>query len=236
MPDVFALLDDCTATTEEPRSRLYTGFAGLLSCGDVGQWQALLKAMQQALARGRQAVGLFSYELGAQLQGLSHTPADWPLAQVLIFERCESMSAEQVAHWLERQTKGSPPAGVAALRTNVREDEFAVAVGLIRSYIASGDTYQVNYTYRLHFDAYGEPLSLYRRLRERQSVPFGACIALPDGRAVLSLSPELFLRHEAGQLTAQPMKGTAPASGDAAIDAARARALAPCRGHRARQP
>lgn len=233
MPDVFALLDDCTATADEPRSRLYTGFVGLLSCDMAGQWQSLLEAMQQALADGRHAVGLFSYELGAQLQGVSHAPADWPLAQVLIFERCERLSADRVAHWLERQTEGSPPAGVAALRANVSEDEFAEAVGVIRGYIASGDTYQVNYTYRLRFDAYGEPLALYRRLRERQPVPFGACIALPDGRVVLSLSPELFLRHEGGLLTARPMKGTAPASGDAAIDAARARSLASDKKNRA---
>jgi hypothetical protein len=43
-------------------------------------------------------------------------------------------------------------------------------------------------------------------------VPYGALIALDDGSAVLSLSPELFVRHEDGMLTARPMKGTAPAA------------------------
>jgi para-aminobenzoate synthetase/4-amino-4-deoxychorismate lyase len=43
-------------------------------------------------------------------------------------------------------------------------------------------------------------------------VPYGALIALDDGSAVLSLSPELFVRHEDGVLTARPMKGTAPAA------------------------
>jgi para-aminobenzoate synthetase/4-amino-4-deoxychorismate lyase len=43
-------------------------------------------------------------------------------------------------------------------------------------------------------------------------VPYGALVALDDGSAVLSLSPELFVRHQAGTLTARPMKGTAPAA------------------------
>jgi para-aminobenzoate synthetase/4-amino-4-deoxychorismate lyase len=43
---------------------------------------------------------------------------------------------------------------------------------------------------------------------------------------VLSLSPELFVRHDAGRLLARPMKGTAPASGDKDLDAVRSSALA----------
>jgi para-aminobenzoate synthetase/4-amino-4-deoxychorismate lyase len=54
---------------------------------------------------------------------------------------------------------------------------------------------------------------LYQRLRQRQPVPYGALICLPDGAAVLSLSPELFVRHQQGRLLARPMKGTAAATG-----------------------
>src|SRR5207247_867327 len=61
---------------------------------------------------------------------------------------------------------------------------------------------------------------------ERQPVPYGALIAMPDGRAVLSLSPELFVRHDQGLLTARPMKGTAAASGDAVRNQQTALALA----------
>jgi para-aminobenzoate synthetase/4-amino-4-deoxychorismate lyase len=82
----------------------------------------------------------------------------------------------------------------------------------IHDYIAAGDTYQVNYTYRLRFDAFGAPAALYARLRARQPVPYGALLTLPDGGALLSLSPELFVRHAQGELTARPMKGTAPAA------------------------
>ncbi|HEU4851934.1 MAG TPA: aminodeoxychorismate synthase component I, partial [Telluria sp.] len=123
------------------------------------------------------------------------------------------------------RTDGAP-AGVAGVSASVDEPQFTTAIGRIRDYIRAGDTYQVNYTYRLRFDAYGTPFSLYARLRRRQPVPYGALIALPDGGAVLSLSPELFVRHSAGELVTRPMKGTAPASGDPADDAQRAAELA----------
>jgi para-aminobenzoate synthetase/4-amino-4-deoxychorismate lyase len=61
-------------------------------------------------------------------------------------------------------------------------------------------------------------VALYRALRERQPVPYGAVICLPNGEAVLSLSPELFIRHQQGTLFARPMKGTAAATGDDVID------------------
>jgi para-aminobenzoate synthetase/4-amino-4-deoxychorismate lyase len=51
-------------------------------------------------------------------------------------------------------------------------------------------------------------------------------ITLPDGRSVLSLSPELFIRSAGIRLEACPMKGTAPASDDADVNALRARQLA----------
>jgi para-aminobenzoate synthetase/4-amino-4-deoxychorismate lyase len=84
----------------------------------------------------------------------------------------------------------------------------------------------VNYTYRLHFHAYGSPIALYSRLRQRQPVPYGALICLPEGDAVLSLSPELFIRHQGGRLLARPMKGTAAATGNDLEDQRLAASLA----------
>jgi para-aminobenzoate synthetase/4-amino-4-deoxychorismate lyase len=198
---------------------------GSLRCDDTAGWPRLLDELQQALGRGLYAVPLLSYELGAHLQGLPARPLSGPLAQVLLFSHCERMTAPQVEAWLA--TRASQEAsGVAGIQANVDEATFTGAINRIRDYIAAGDTYQVNYTYRLRFDAFGPLLGLYTRLRARQPVPYGALIALPDGGAVLSFSPELFVRHQAGTLLARPMKGTAPASGDAAVDEERARALA----------
>ena len=223
--DVFALLDDARAAGKA-RSRLYSGHAGTLRCEDAAGWPPLLEALQDALGRGLYAVPLLSYELGAHLDGLPAHLQDGPLAQVLLFTQCEHLNGAQVESWLASRVPDGAPAGVAAIQANVDEAAFVAAIGRIRDYIAAGDTYQVNYTYRLRFDAFGSLFGLYARLRARQPVPYGALVCLPDGGALLSFSPELFVRHDAGVLLARPMKGTAPASGDAAVDAGRSKELA----------
>jgi para-aminobenzoate synthetase/4-amino-4-deoxychorismate lyase len=114
---------------------------------------------------------------------------------------------------------------VLGLRADVSRASYEAAIARIHEAIADGETYQVNYTFRLRGDAWGEPVALYRRLRGRQRVRFGALARLPVAAGqgdtvewVLSRSPELFLRHEGGRLQARPMKGTAaraaPAEGD----------------------
>jgi len=224
-PTVFALLDETAPNgVAHARSRLYTRHAGTLSCNEAGDWPQLLARLQEVLEAGLYAVPVLSYELGEQLLGVAQRKLDAPLAQVLLFERYEAMDAAQVDDWLRARAHetASGPAGVARMRANVDEAAFARAIDAIRGYIEAGDTYQVNYTYRLRFDAFGSVFALYERLRARQPVPYGALIGLPDGRTVLSLSPELFVRHDGGRLLARPMKGTAPAFDGDADDAAEA--------------
>lgn len=172
---------------------------------------------------GKFAVALFSYELGEEMHEVVPHNATYVVSQVLLFNHCERFSSDEVAVWLEKHQEH---AGIADVQASVSEAQFAEAIECIQRYIEAGDTYQVNYTYRLKFDAYGSLHALYSKLRERQPVPYGALIALPDGGAVVSLSPELFVRHEKGMLTARPMKGTAAATGDLEQDAMRSTALA----------
>lgn len=217
----FALLDDCNATDLAPRSRLYTGYCRTLSCETVEQLPALLADIETST---RYAVLLLSYELGAAMQQIA--PRDHgPLARVLLFENCQHLSANAVTQWLAAHAD-TLPSGIANVQPTLDADGFDQAIVRIQDYIAAGDAYQVNFTYRLRFDAYGAPTALYHRLRARQPVPYGALIALPDAATILSLSPELFIRHTAGQLMTQPMKGTAAASGDEGQDAVTAVALA----------
>jgi para-aminobenzoate synthetase/4-amino-4-deoxychorismate lyase len=204
------LLDDSRAG----RARLYTGYAGTLSCMHASDLPGLLEQMQEALRAGRHAVTVFAYELGMELQGM-HACAEQAAAQILLFESCEHLSEDQTLAWLNEQEhsrgRASAPAGVANFRANVDQAQFDDAIARIHAYLEAGDTYQVNYTYRLRFDAFGSLFALYRKLRAGQPAPYGAMIALPDGGAILSRSPELFVRNTGGELTAQPMKGTARA-------------------------
>jgi para-aminobenzoate synthetase/4-amino-4-deoxychorismate lyase len=228
MNDCFALLDDASAADpRHARSRLYSGHAGTLVCHDSATWPAVLAQMQAALGRGLYAVPVLSYELGSHLMGIDAHKLAGPLAQVLLFEHCAHLSPGEVTAWLaERAGADAAPAGIARVHANVDQTEFSRALGAIHAYIEAGHTYQVNYTYRLRFDAFGSLYALYARLRTRQPVPYGALVGLPGGGAVLSLSPELFVRHVNGELVTRPMKGTAPASDDARENAERAAALA----------
>lgn len=233
MTACYALLDD--AASPHAGSRLYTDLAGSLQCRHAQEWPTLLDDLQAALQQGLHAVTVCSYELGAHLLQMApralidHAANAPPLAQVLLFRSCRHLAQDEVAQWLAQQAGDDEgPAGIADIRANVTEAEFTQALERIHDYIVAGDTYQVNYTYRLRFDAFGAPAALYARLRARQPVPYGALIMLPDGAAVLSLSPELFVRHAQGTLTARPMKGTAPAAPASEVqeNARRAQALA----------
>ena len=207
----FTLLDDSTAEAGHPSSRLYTGLQRELRCDEAAQFPAFIAQMQSGLHEGLFAISIFNYELGAALQGLPLPPQAEPLARVLLYRHCQRLDREQVGQWLAQQEGADLPAGVAALVASEDEQRYSASIARIQQYIAAGDTYQVNYTFRIYFETYGHLSALYQRLRKRQAVPFGALIALPDGAALLSLSPELFIRHRHGQLTARPMKGTAAA-------------------------
>lgn len=93
------------------------------------------------------------------------------------------------------------------LQPTMGEAQYCKAIDRILEYIAAGDTYQVNYTFKLHFDFEGSASSFYRDLRRSQPVPYGCFMKRGDNH-ILSFSPELFFRLEAGKIIARPMKGT----------------------------
>lgn len=84
-------------------------------------------------------------------------------------------------------------------------------------YIAAGDIYQVNLAHRLTADWNGDALAFYECLRHYSPVPFGAFVEL-GGRAVLSASPESFLRISGRSVQTRPIKGTRPRRADANAD------------------
>ena len=246
----FALLDDCTATAAAPTSRLYTRFLREHRCTDPRALDAVWAAAERDLRAGSHVVVLADYEWGARLLGAGDeglASADGGALRLLVFAELAHLSADEVEAWLQAQEAGEGgkgggapgqaahgavrpgPAGILAPRPSVDRAEFEDAIARILAAIGEGETYQVNYTYRLDFQAFGSPVALYRRLRERQPVAFGAFIALPPGDGpthVLSCSPELFLQHRGGRLLTRPMKGTACRAAVAEGDSEIARLLA----------
>jgi para-aminobenzoate synthetase / 4-amino-4-deoxychorismate lyase len=79
------------------------------------------------------------------------------------------------------------------------------AIGLIRD----GELYQVNVCTRLSTAFSGDAVSMFVQAVEAVRPEFGAYLA-DGGDAVVSLSPELFLRRAAREVISSPIKGTRP--------------------------
>ena len=227
----FALLDDATSGGAQC-SRWYTGYAGEFF-RPAGVLEGLDDDLRAAWREGLHALIVAPYEFGGPLVGLpasteisSGLPGHDGRLRVLLFRSLQVLSPKEVDALFDAWPEAAGAAGLFDCAASVDRAAYTHAIARIHDWIAAGDTYEVNYTYRLRMTAFGAPAALYRRLRARQPVPYGAFIGLPEGGAILSCSPELFFSHHAGKLIARPMKGTAPATGDVEVDEARAIALA----------
>lgn len=172
---------------------------------------ALDGALQSGWQKGLHAVLFADYGFGLPLTGVEserggNLALHW-------FADCADTDA---ASWLARHSDDLP-AGISTPQSSVSETDYLDRIRQIHEAIRRGDTYQINYTTRLHLQAYGNPVSLYRRLR--QPVPYAVLSHLPDAQGqsawTLCFSPELFLNIASdGTISTEPMKGTAPILGD----------------------
>ncbi|WP_373741143.1 chorismate-binding protein [Neisseria sp.] len=212
----FAFFDDAVSGG----AVLYSGYVRsdfLLADG----LDALDGLLRRGWAEGLYAAVWTDYGFGLPLVNLPQTETGH--LAVHWFADRENVDAES---WLAQYSDGLP-AGISRPEFSVSEEEYINVVNEIHEAIRRGNTYQTNYTARLHLTAYGSPVQLYRRLR--QPVPYAALACLPDAagkvRWTLCFSPELFVRIGSdGLMVTEPMKGTAPFLNDGG-DAERACAL-----------
>jgi len=116
------------------------------------------------------------------------------------------------------------PELVEEMTCNFTRDEYLAAVAAAHEYIAAGDIFQVNLSQRFQTRRAADPLCLYLRLRQANPAPFAAYLADGDW-AVLSSSPERFLKVVDGHVETRPIKGTRPRRADPAADVAMQREL-----------
>jgi para-aminobenzoate synthetase component 1 len=107
-------------------------------------------------------------------------------------------------------------------------DAYAERVQRVREYILAGDVYQANFTqrWRAGRPPQLDPFLLYRSLRALSPAPYAAFIEDGRGNAILSASPERFLKLTADRrIDTRPIKGTRPRGGTPEQDRAHAEAL-----------
>jgi para-aminobenzoate synthetase/4-amino-4-deoxychorismate lyase len=218
----FVLIDDSLSGFLGGQCRLFTDPVEIVACDNPNGVADALDAIANAGARGLHAAGFMSYELGYALEpklaGLMPPVRPVPLVWMGLFRRVRDL------YWHEARgivRAGGEKSGwdIGESRYTLDRAAYLARVSAVRDYIASGDVYQINLTFKHLFRWSGDPLFLYEELRRRQRVAHGAFIGGP-GWHVLSLSPELFFETADDVIRTRPMKGTAPRGLTAKEDAA----------------
>jgi para-aminobenzoate synthetase component 1 len=96
------------------------------------------------------------------------------------------------------------------------DEAYGNAIEAVRAAIALGDVYQVNLVQHLVADFDGDPAGLASALLMLK--PFHGRPLAGEGWAIVSASPEVFLKRRGRQLSTLPIKGTRPAGVDIEAD------------------
>ena len=175
----------------------------------------LFRCLEKIETSGLWAAGFVSYEAAGAFDDAlkTHQSGKLPLLCFGLFhppshERFGATGTYKLGNWTPSVTRG----------------EYAGAIAAIKEHIAAGDTYQVNYTFRLNADFSGSPFDFFCDLAEAQQGRYAAFIET-DKFAICSASPELFFELKDGVIISKPMKGTMPRALTAEADRAVAEAL-----------
>jgi anthranilate/para-aminobenzoate synthase component I len=109
-----------------------------------------------------------------------------------------------------RRAWGSFHAG--EIKCNRSEAAYRLMVRRAKGYIAAGDVYQCNISQNFSAEWSGDPWTLYRDLAEINPSPYAA-LWRSGTRWMVSASPELLYRLEAGRVETRPIAGTYPRRG-----------------------
>lgn len=183
-------------------------------------------------------IGFAGYEAGYALDpGLPAAPPEpWPFPRIrFALHRRILLRHQPTGDGWEGRRDGLPSLGLSCtrdprpFRAEKRWDSdtaegYAGKVETIRQAIRRGEVYQANLCRQEAWAWQGDVLDLARRLRAANPAPHSAFLA-GTGWAVLSTSPERFLRVAAGRIESRPIKGTAPRGLTPESDAARAAGL-----------
>lgn len=153
--------------------------------------------------QGLYAAGFIGYEAAPAFDSALavHPPGDFPLLWFGLYEEMQR---------IEEPGAGSLPSlPCMDWRPSVDPATYRRRIDDIKSCLAQGETYQVNYTMRLTAPFSGDPWAFFLSLMYPGQSDYAAYI--DTGRFVVcSASPELFFELDSGRIRARPMKGTAP--------------------------
>ncbi len=186
--------------------------SGLPFCGgalgyfayDLGRYlETLPEIARQDIEMPDMAIGIYDWAVIID----HHVRRAW-LASFCRFEKTEHVWAELQELFSSTTTPSERGFHIRTeIESNMSRDDYAEAFDRIKNYIREGDCYQVNLAQRFSAEFEGCSWSAYLKLRHVNPAPFAAYMNTPSG-AVLSSSPERFLRVTGNQVETKPIKGT----------------------------
>ena len=165
---------------------------------------ARLEEVEQRVEReGCWAAGYIAYEAAPAFDSalkVRKQRSSLPLVWFGLFDRPETLSLPDA---------GMEGVGDAPKWTpSVTPAAYARAIRRIKSFIRRGETYQVNFTFRLRARLSEDPWRFFCQVTDAHRPPFGAFVSAGPW-AICSFSPELFFALDGSQAVCRPMKGTA---------------------------
>lgn len=191
----------------------------VLRADNTGQIVPLLEELERRVERERLwAAGWVAYEAAPAFDSalVTRQDSEFPPAWFSLHHEPSPTGPPQPAESVPKTTDWT---------AELDRDTYGQAIERIRERIRAGDTYQVNFTYRLRAFPAAPPFELFARLIEAQGRCYGFYLETPDWVAA-SASPELFFRLEGESLFSRPMKGTAARGLHWEDDSARGESLA----------
>ena len=196
--------------------RRFSNPGRVLSARNPAGVPRLLEQVDAAVRDGLYAAGFVTYEAAGAFGLPVKDAGTLPAACFGLF------SPENVESLSRFPAEGRSDAG--EWHPTISHDEYLAAVAAIKDRIAAGDTYQINYTFRLRSAFKGDPRDLMANLYSAQAGPWSGYIDTGP-HAICSASPELFFIRNAEKVECHPMKGTAARGWWPAQDLARGEAL-----------
>ena len=202
-----------TVLIRDPKQKRWLHFHHPVEILTTNRVEAVLPLLQELEAvqarQGLFAAGWLAYEAAPGLDPvLKVRPPEgaFPLVWFGLYPEPDSLPA--LPRWQPADSGEMP---FSAWQASITRPEYDAAIEKVKAHIACGDTYQVNYTFRLRADFQGntrDALATFAALARAQNAPYAAYVRT-DRFTLCSASPELFFSLDGQILTSRPMKGTA---------------------------
>ena len=220
----YALLDDSKSPKSESHNLLFSNPQHEIIARSESELAPALAKIEQYKKQGLYLCGYLSYEAGYYFIDKTiqarHKNTQKPLLYFIAFKDLQRPSHDDIEACFERANLfEASQLCLHDLKLNITKSAYMKAIAKIKDYISAGDTYQINYTLKYKFKLQGTASALYKALRKKQPVEFGALLNFPESK-IVSLSPELFIKKGGDTLTSKPMKGTAKRGKDKQEDEA----------------